>query len=277
MEETFVQFADAGFTYDGERFVFRHLDLTVPQGQFLCLLGGNGSGKSTLAKHINALLVPDEGSVHTFGADTRDADQTFFIRSNAGLVFQNPDDQLVASLIENDVAFGPENLGIPNPELRERVTNALAEVGLQGFEAHETNALSGGQKQRVAIAGVLAMDPAILILDEATAMLDPRGRAGLLRVVRELHGAGMTIVMITHYMEEAAQAERVVVLDGGQVRMDGAPGEVLTRADELRALSLEVPFACRLSLELQKRGVPVPTCITNDALKEELCALASKR
>ncbi|WP_296009550.1 energy-coupling factor transporter ATPase [uncultured Adlercreutzia sp.] len=277
MEETFVQFADAGFTYDGERFVFRHLDLTVPQGQFLCLLGGNGSGKSTLAKHINALLVPDEGSVRTFGADTRDADQTFFIRSNAGLVFQNPDDQLVASLIENDVAFGPENLGVPNPELRERVTSALAEVGLQGFEAHETNALSGGQKQRVAIAGVLAMDPAILILDEATAMLDPRGRAGLLRVVRELHGAGMTIVMITHYMEEAAQAERVVVLDGGQVRMDGAPGEVLTRADELRALSLEVPFACRLSLELQKRGVPVPTCITDDALKEELCALASKR
>ncbi|WP_304426649.1 energy-coupling factor transporter ATPase [uncultured Adlercreutzia sp.] len=277
MKETFVQFADAGFTYDGERFVFRHLDLVVPQGQFLCLLGGNGSGKSTLAKHINALLTPDEGSVCTFGADTRDADQTFFIRSNAGLVFQNPDDQLVASLIENDVAFGPENLGIPNPELRERVTSALAEVGLQGFEAHETNALSGGQKQRVAIAGVLAMDPAILILDEATAMLDPRGRAGLLRVVRELHGAGMTIVMITHYMEEAAQAERVVVLDGGQVRMDGAPGEVLTRADELRALSLEVPFACRLSLELQKRGVPVPTCITDDALKEELCALASKR
>ena len=277
MKETFVQFADAGFTYDGERFVFRHLDLVVPQGQFLCLLGGNGSGKSTLAKHINALLTPDEGSVCTFGADTRDADQTFFIRSNAGLVFQNPDDQLVASLIENDVAFGPENLGIPNPELRERVTRALAEVGLQGFEAHETNALSGGQKQRVAIAGVLAMDPAILILDEATAMLDPRGRAGLLRVVRELHGAGMTIVMITHYMEEAAQAERVVVLDGGQVRMDGAPGEVLTRADELRALSLEVPFACRLSLELQKRGVPVPTCITDDALKEELCALASKR
>lgn len=275
-EEVFVDFRGAGFTYDGERFVFRHLDLTVPQGQFLCLLGGNGSGKSTLAKHVNALLLPDEGEVRVFGCDTRDPEQTYFIRSNAGLVFQNPDDQIVASLIENDVAFGPENLGVPNPELRERVTRALAEVGLMGFEEHETHALSGGQKQRVAIAGVLAMDPAILILDEATAMLDPRGRAGLMRVVRELHAAGMTVVMITHYMEEAAAAERVVVLDGGAVVLDGAPAEVLTRADELRALSLEVPFACRLSLDLQARGVPVRTCVSDDELKEELCALRSK-
>ncbi len=275
-EEVFVDFRGAGFTYDGERFVFRHLDLTVPQGQFLCLLGGNGSGKSTLAKHVNALLLPDEGEVRVFGCDTRDPEQTYFIRSNAGLVFQNPDDQIVASLIENDVAFGPENLGVPNPELRERVTRALAEVGLMGFEEHETHALSGGQKQRVAIAGVLAMDPAVLILDEATAMLDPRGRAGLMRVVRELHAAGMTVVMITHYMEEAAAAERVVVLDGGAVVLDGAPAEVLTRADELRALSLEVPFACRLSLDLQARGVPVRTCVSDDELKEELCALRSK-
>lgn len=275
-EEVFVDFRGAGFTYDGERFVFRHLDLTVPQGQFLCLLGGNGSGKSTLAKHVNALLLPDEGEVRVFGCDTRDPEQTYFIRSNAGLVFQNPDDQIVASLIENDVAFGPENLGVPNPELRERVTRALAEVGLMGFEEHETHALSGGQKQRVAIAGVLTMDPAILILDEATAMLDPRGRAGLMRVVRELHAAGMTVVMITHYMEEAAAAERVVVLDGGAVVLDGAPAEVLTRADELRALSLEVPFACRLSLDLRARGVPVRTCVSEDELKEELCALRSK-
>ena len=275
-EEVFVDFRDAGFTYDGERFVFRHLDLTVPQGQFLCLLGGNGSGKSTLAKHVNALLLPDEGEVRVFGCDTRDPEQTYFIRSNAGLVFQNPADPIVASLIENDVAFGPENLGVPNPELRERVTRALAEVGLMGFEEHETHALSGGQKQRVAIAGVLAMDPAVLILDEATAMLDPRGRTGLMRVVRELHAAGMTVVMITHYMEEAAAAERVVVLDGGAVVLDGAPAEVLTRADELRALSLEVPFACRLSLDLQARGVPVRTCVSDDELKEELCALRSK-
>lgn len=273
----FVRFQDAGFTYDGKAFVFQHLGLEVPQGQFLCLLGGNGSGKSTIAKHINALLTPDEGQVEVFGKDTRDPQFTYFIRSNAGLVFQNPDDQLVATLIENDVAFGPENLGIPNPELRERVTRALKEVGLQGFEEHETCALSGGQKQRVAIAGVLAMDPAILVLDEATAMLDPRGRAGLMRVVRDLHAAGMTVVMITHYMEEAACAERVVVLDGGEVRLDGTPHEVLIQARALRALSLEVPFACRLSLELQARGVPVATCITDDALKEELCALRSKQ
>lgn len=274
--DVFVDFRDAAFTYDGEAFVFRHLNLTVPQGQFLCLLGGNGSGKSTLAKHINALLLPDEGEVVVFGCDTRDAEQTYFIRSNAGLVFQNPDDQLVASLIENDVAFGPENLGIPNPELRERVTRALAEVGLQGFEAHETNALSGGQKQRVAIAGVLAMDPAILILDEATAMLDPRGRKGLMRVCRELHDRGMTVVMITHFMEEAAQADRVIVLEDGHVACDGAPQDVLVQAELLERLNLDLPFAAELSLELQRRGVPVGMHIETTTLKEELCRLLSK-
>lgn len=273
LDSQFIHFDDAGFSYDGTNFVFEHLGLTVPQGQFLCLLGGNGSGKSTIAKHINALLVPDSGKVEVFGKDTANPEFTYFIRSNAGLVFQNPDDQLVASLIENDVAFGPENLGIPNPELRQRVTDALTQVGLQGFEGHETFALSGGQKQRVAIAGILAMDPAILILDEATAMLDPRGRKGLMRVVRQLHQAGMTVVMITHFMEEAALAQRVCVLDAGQVRMDGAPQEVLVRARELQELSLEVPFACRLSLQLQQRGVAVKTCITDDQLKEELCAL----
>ncbi len=275
-ETPFVRFQDAGFTYDGKAFVFQHLGLEVPQGQFLCLLGGNGSGKSTIAKHINALLTPDEGQVEVFGKDTRDPQFTYFIRSNAGLVFQNPDDQLVATLIENDVAFGPENLGVPNPDLRQRVSAALEEVGLSGFEQHETFALSGGQKQRVAIAGILAMDPAILILDEATAMLDPRGRKGLMRVVRQLHEEGMTIVMITHFMEEAARAQRVVVLQEGQVRMDGAPEEVLVRAHELQELALEVPFACRLALALQKRGVAVAPCITDDTLKEELCALNSK-
>ncbi len=277
MAKPFVEFDHAGFTYDGQRFVFEDLSLTIPQGQFVCILGGNGSGKSTLAKHINALLMPDAGVVRTFGCDTRDAEHTYFIRSNAGMVFQSPDDQLVASLVENDVAFGPENLGIENPELARRVKNALAEVGLQGFEKHETTALSGGQKQRVAIAGVLAMDPAILILDEASAMLDPRGRAGLMRVCRELHEAGMTIVMITHFMEEAAQAQRVVVLDSGCVRLDGTPAEVLSQAAVLAELNLDVPFACRLSLELQSRGIPVATCITESEIEEELCRLNSIR
>ena len=257
--DVFVDFRDAAFTYDGEAFVFRHLNLTVPQGQFLCLLGGNGSGKSTLAKHINALLLPDEGEVVVFGCDTRDAEQTYFIRSNAGLVFQNPDDQLVASLIENDVAFGPENLGIPNPELRERVIRALAEVGLQGFEAHETNALSGGQKQRVAIAGVVAMRPDCLILDEATAMLDPRGREQVMQTIHHLNkNMGITVVSITHYMEEAAQADRVLVMSKGHVVMEGTPKEVFSQTEKVRALHLDVPQAAELRDELVKAGIPMP-------------------
>ncbi|MCI8468487.1 MAG: ATP-binding cassette domain-containing protein [Eggerthellaceae bacterium] len=268
----FIAFEDASFTYDGASFVFEGLSLTVPQGQFCCLLGGNGSGKSTLARCVNALLTPDAGRVLTFGRDTRDADATYFIRSNAGLVFQSPDDQLVASVVENDVAFGPENLGVPAPELAERVSRALGAVGLQGFQRSETASLSGGQKQRVAIAGVLAMDPALLILDEASAMLDPRGRAGLMRVCRELHDEGLTILMITHYMEEAAQAERVVVLDAGRVVMDGGPDEVLTRGDELRALALDVPFAAALAADLRGRGVAVAPCVDAATLRAELDA-----
>ena len=271
-----IEFKNAGFTYDGETFVLDGVDARIAQGEFVCILGGNGSGKSTLAKHINALLVPDEGSVTVLDRDTRDERAVYFIRSNAGMVFQNPDDQLVASLIENDVAFGPENLGVPTDALRERVSAALADVGLQGFEKRETTALSGGQKQRVAIAGVLAMEPAILILDEATAMLDPRGRKGLLRVCRELHERGMTVIMITHFMEEAAQAQRVIVLQDGRVAADGAPAEVLVQADLLERLNLDVPFACALSLELQRRGVPVGTHIETTSLKEELCRLLSK-
>lgn len=224
--DVFVDFRDAAFTYDGEAFVFRHLNLTVPQGQFLCLLGGNGSGKSTLAKHINALLLPDEGEVDVFGCDTRDAEQTYFIRSNAGLVFQNPDDQLVASLIENDVAFGPENLGIPNPELRERVTRALAEVGLQGFEAHETNALSGGQKQRVAIAGVLAMDPAILILDEATSSVDTRTEQAIVRAMEAIM-ENRTSFVIAHRLSTIVDADLILVMDHGTIIEQGTHAELL--------------------------------------------------
>ncbi len=275
-DQDFIIFESASFSYDGTNTVFRDLDLTVPQGQFLCLLGGNGSGKSTLAKCINALLTPDSGRILTFGRDTTDADATYFIRSNAGLVFQNPDDQLVASLVENDVAFGPENLGASEQELPTIVAEALATVGLQGFELRETSSLSGGQKQRVAIAGILAMDPAMLILDEASAMLDPRGRAGLLRVCRELHEAGMTIVMITHYMEEATCADRVVVLDKGRVCMDGAPSDVLVRTKELRDLSLDVPFAASLSLELRTHGINIAPCVKDQELERELKQLASR-
>lgn len=271
-----IEFSGVGFSYDGDSFVLDGIDARIEQGQFVCVLGGNGSGKSTLAKHINALLIPDEGTVTVLGRDTSDERATYFIRSNAGMVFQNPDDQLVASLIENDVAFGPENLGVPTEELRQRVSDALVDVGLQGFDKRETAALSGGQKQRVAIAGVLAMQPDILILDEATAMLDPRGRKGLMRVCHELHDRGMTVVMITHFMEEAAQADRVIVLENGHVACDGTPDEVLVRAELLEHLNLDVPFAAALSLELQQRGVAVSTHIETASLKEELCTLLLK-
>ncbi len=262
------------FTYDGVHFALDDVSAHVETGEFLCILGGNGSGKSTLAKHLNALLVPDEGRVMVDGMDTADAECTYAVRKTCGMVFQNPDDQLVASLVEDDVAFGPENLGIPTPELRERVTQALEDVGLSGFERHETHALSGGQKQRVAIAGVLAMNPSVLVLDEASAMLDPRGRAGLMRVCHELHERGMTIVMITHFMEEAAQADRVIVMERGHVALEGTPDEVLLQADALDHLNLDVPFAARLSLDARRAGVNVAPTVNADELAQRVLALA---
>lgn len=271
-----VAFDGVRFSYDGASFALDGVDARIERGEFACILGGNGSGKSTFARHVNALIAPDEGSVTVLGADTADARMTYFIRSNAGMVFQNPDDQLVASLVENDVAFGPENLGLPADELRRRVARVLEGVGLQGFEKRETASLSGGQKQRVAIAGALAMEPAILILDEATAMLDPRGRAGLMKVCRRLHETGMTIVMITHFMEEAACADRIIVMDGGRVACQGTPQEVLSQAEMLERLNLDVPFAAAFSAALQRRGVPVGIHVDETSLKEELCRLFSK-
>ena len=270
-----ISFEDVSFAYTNESYVLEDLSVEIPQGQFVCVLGANGSGKSTFSKLINALLLPDKGEVKVDGLITSDAQNTFAIRSKAGSVFQNPDDQIVASLVENDVAFGPENLGIPNPELRERVEAALAQVGLTGFEKRETNALSGGQKQRVAIAGILAMEPQILIFDEASAMLDPRGRRGLMRVCKELHAQGMTIVMITHYMEEAAGADRVLVLREGKIVLDGTPEEVLTQDAELRKLNLDIPFATQLSRLLQDKGIDIPTFVDREPLKEALWLLYS--
>ena len=265
-----ISFEDVSFTYTNESYVLEDLSVEIPQGQFVCVLGANGSGKSTFSKLINALLLPDKGEVKVDGLITSDAQNTFAIRSKAGSVFQNPDDQIVASLVENDVAFGPENLGIPNPELRERVEAALAQVGLTGFEKRETNALSGGQKQRVAIAGILAMEPQILIFDEASAMLDPRGRRGLMRVCKEPHARGMTIIMITHYMEEAAEADRVLVLREGKIMLDGTPEEVLTQDTELRKLNLDIPFATQLSRLLQDKGIDIPTFVDREPLKEAI-------
>ena len=261
---------DVSFTYDGEAFALSGASAQIERGEFVCILGGNGSGKSTLAKHLNALLVPDKGQVEVCGMDTSEREHTYAIRQSAGMVFQNPDDQLVASLVEDDVAFGPENLGVPTTELRKRVTQRLEDVGLSGFEKHETHALSGGQKQRVAIAGALAMNPEILILDEASAMLDPRGRKGLMRVVRSLNDQGMTVIMITHFMEEAALADRVIVLDEGKVARVGTPEEVLIDVDALSALNLEVPFAAELSQALRRAGVPVIAAVTEEALAESV-------
>ena len=265
-----ISCSDVRFSYDGKAPVLDGVSLDIADGEFLCILGGNGSGKSTLAKHLNALLVPDSGRVAVDGLDTADTQLVYDIRSRVGMVFQNPDDQLVATLVENDVAFGPENLGIASEKLSLRVKEALADVGLMGFEHHETHALSGGQKQRVAIAGVLAMRPEVLILDEASSMLDPRGRHGLLKVCRELNRAGMTIVMITHFMEEAAQADRVVVLDRGRVALEGAPEDVLTQAELLESLNLEVPFSCQLAYGLARRGVNITPHVNEQQMVDEV-------
>ena len=245
------------FSYDGATKALDGIDLTIEDGEFFCILGGNGSGKSTFAKHLNALLQPDAGTVRINGMDASDSELVYDIRSTAGMVFQNPDDQLVATLVEDDVAFGPENLGVESAQIAQRVREALKAVGLVGFERHETHALSGGQKQRVALAGVLAMEPRVLILDEASSMLDPRGRKGLMKACHALHERGMTIVMITHFMEEAAEADRVAVFQAGRVAMLGTPEETLTRADELAQLNLDMPESCRLGMALREKGVPI--------------------
>ena len=213
-----IECQGVSFSYDGAVPALDGVDLNIEDGEFFCILGGNGSGKSTFAKHLNALLQPDAGTVRINGMDASDPELVYDIRSTAGMVFQNPDDQLVATLVEDDVAFGPENLGVPSAQIAQRVREALKGVGLVGFEHHETHALSGGQKQRVALAGVLAMEPRVLILDEASSMLDPRGRQGLMKACRALHDRGMTVVMITHFMEEAAEADRVAVFRAGRVR-----------------------------------------------------------
>ena len=265
------------FSYDGVTPALDGIDLNIEDGEFFCILGGNGSGKSTFAKHLNALLQPDAGTVRINGMDASDPELVYDIRSTAGMVFQNPDDQLVATLVEDDVAFGPENLGVPSAQIAQRVREALKGVGLVGFERHETHALSGGQKQRVALAGVLAMEPRVLILDEASSMLDPRGRKGLMKVCRALHDRGMTIVMITHVMEEAAEADRVAVFRAGRVAMLGAPEEILTRADELAQLNLDMPASCCLGRALRAKGVPVCAQVREADMVAEIARVYAER
>lgn len=272
-----IECRGVSFSYDGAVPALDGINLNIEDGEFFCILGGNGSGKSTFAKHLNALLQPDAGTVCVNGMDASDPELVYDIRSTAGMVFQNPDDQLVATLVEDDVAFGPENLGVESAQIAQRVREALKAVGLVGFERHETHALSGGQKQRVALAGVLAMEPRVLILDEASSMLDPRGRKGLMKACHALHERGMTIVMITHFMEEAAEADRVAVFQAGRVAMLGTPEEILTRADELARLNLDMPESCHLGMALREKGVPVHAQVREADMVAEVAQAYAER
>lgn len=251
------------------------VSLDVEKGDFIAVLGHNGSGKSTLAKHINAILYPSAGTVEVDGLDTSDYDNTWKIRENAGMVFQNPDNQIIASVVEEDVAFGPENMGVPTAQIRERVDEALKTLGMYEYRKHSPNKLSGGQKQRVAIAGVVAMHPKCIILDEPTAMLDPKGRAEVIRAARALNDVeGVTIILITHYMEEVVYANKVFVMDKGKVVMQGAPKEIFSQVDKLKELRLTVPEVTLLAYELKKAGLNIPDgIITNEELTQAIWKL----
>ncbi len=247
------------------------VDLEIEAGSFVAVLGHNGSGKSTLAKHMNAILLPSGGKVYVDGIDTVDEDRLLDIRRTVGMVFQNPDNQIVANVVEEDVAFAPENLGVPPAEIRERVDKALKQVGMYQYREHAPHLLSGGQKQRVAIAGVIAMAPRCIVLDEPTAMLDPIGRSEVLRTIKDLNrAAGVTVVLITHHMDEAAQADRLVVMSGGHIIADGSPREVFQRVEDLKAVGLTVPETTELLWQLRQEGLNVPL----DALTDEECAQA---
>ena len=252
-----------------------HVDISIKQGDFVAILGHNGSGKSTLAKHLNAILYPTEGTVWVDGKDTKDEDSLIEIRKEAGMVFQNPDNQIIGNVVEEDVGFGPENMGVPTEEIWARVDKSLDAVGMTAYRLQSPNKLSGGQKQRVAIAGVMAMKPRCIVLDEPTAMLDPNGRREVIKTVHELNRQeGITVVLITHYMEEVIDADRVVVIDGGHVVMDGTPKEVFSRVKELKKYSLDVPQVTELADELKEAGMDLPYGILSiDELVDELVPL----
>jgi energy-coupling factor transporter ATPase len=251
------------------------VDLDIKQGDFVAILGHNGSGKSTLAKHLNAILRPTEGELWIDGYDANDMDKLWDIRKTAGMVFQNPDNQIIGTVVEEDVGFGPENIGIPTAEIWERVENGLKAVGMLKYRKHSPNKLSGGQKQRVAIAGIVAMQPKCIVLDEPTAMLDPNGRKEVIRTITQLNKKdGVTVILITHYMEEVIGADKVYVMDKGSVVMEGTPKEIFSRVDELKSYRLDVPQVTLLADELKKSGLELPEGIlTIDELVDEICQL----
>ena len=277
MSNAIIKTENLRFSYQGEAIpapiVLDGVDLEIEPGSFVAVLGHNGSGKSTLAKHFNAILLPTGGKVYVDGIDTDDESRLLDIRRAVGMVFQNPDNQIVANVVEEDVAFAPENLGVPPEEIRRRVDDALKAVGMYQYREHAPHLLSGGQKQRIAIAGVIAMEPRCIVLDEPTAMLDPIGRADVLRTIKTLNRErGVTVVLITHHMDEAAQADRLVVMAKGRVVADGTPREVFQDVEGLKSVGLTVPDTTELLWELRQEGVDVPL----DALSDEECAQALK-
>ena len=260
---TIIKADNLSFSYtsdEAEVKVFENLNIEIKEGEFVAVLGHNGSGKSTFAKHLNAILTPTGGKITVCGIDTSDEEKLFELRKNVGMVFQNPDNQIVATVVEEDVAFGLENLGVPHDEMRRRVDEALKTVRMYEYRKHAPHLLSGGQKQRVAIAGILAMEPRCIVLDEPTAMLDPIGRDEVMETIRRLNREkGITIVLITHYMDEAVKADRCIVMDKGQVVMDDKPENIFPQVEKMRELGLDVPQATELIYELKKRGLPVKT------------------
>ena len=276
---TMLQTEHLSFTYPEEEGVsasttaLEDVSLSIEKGSFVVVLGHNGSGKSTLAKHMNAVLLPSGGTVYVEGMDTKDEALLLEIRRRVGMVFQNPDNQIVANVVEEDVAFAPENLGVPSDEIRQRVDDALAAVGMSEFTRHAPHLLSGGQKQRVAIAGVIAMAPECIVLDEATAMLDPSGRREVLSAIRALNRErGITVVLITHHMDEAMDADRLIVMNDGKLVMDGTPAEVFTQVDALRTMGLAAPDTVELLYGLRQSGIDVPlTALTVDDCAAAIC------
>ena len=253
------------------------VSLEIERGSFTAVLGKNGSGKSTLAKNLNGLLLPTKGVIYVNGFNTADDEHIWDVRQSAGMVFQNPDNQLVSAIVEDDVAFGPENLGVEPQEIRRRVDKALADVNMGAFRGKAPHLLSGGQKQHIAIAGVVAMKPSCIIFDEPTAMLDPKGRGEIMAIIKELNGEGITVILITHFMEEAVNADRVIIMHEGEVFLDGTPSEVFARGEKVKSVNLDVPLAVELAARLRQRGIEVPAdIIGTEEMVEYLCQYKSR-
>lgn len=281
-EETIISAKNITFDYpnfeneeEGSNRALENVNFEVKKGEFVGIIGHNGSGKSTLSKLLNAILLPTEGDIEIKGMNTKDPEKTWDIRQTAGMVFQNPDNQLVATIVEDDVAFGPENLGVPPKEIRERVDNCLEIVGMSDFKKSEPNNLSGGQKQRVAIAGILAMEPECIILDEPTAMLDPNGRKEVIKTIKKLNKEKeMTILHVTHFMDELVDADRIIVMDNGKIVMEGKPKEIFSQVDKLKEIGLDVPPMTALSHELREIGFDLPDdLLTVEETAEAICRL----